>query len=114
VFEAPIGVPPPATYDSNKDYSSDDGLFGPYEGLFNKASYDHDLCYGSQIYAKSQCDEALAENLERDCDTDWKLWALVPFTGGLSEAGCQTAVSLTWAVVTAANHYKPRTSSRQP
>src|SRR6266536_6629527 len=45
-------IPAPAAYDHGKDYSSDHGAFLEFKGIFNKAAYNHDLCYGSQIYEK--------------------------------------------------------------
>jgi hypothetical protein len=67
-------------------------VFGPYSGLFNHASYEHDVCYGSQIRTKQSCDRGLIHNMESACLSNWKLWVVNVLTGGLSEGGCQTAV----------------------
>ena len=104
-------VTPPAPYDSKKDYSSDGGAFGLYEDIFNKPSYDHDLCYGSQIYTKAECDAQFVDECEQACYQAW---------GGFQQVNVlndcvKTAVKAVVLIHFLGNgHYKPRRSRKQP
>jgi hypothetical protein len=51
-----IGIPPPAPFNPGKDYCSNPWFgWSPFEGYWQRACYNHDVCYGSQL-GRKYCD----------------------------------------------------------
>lgn len=74
-FWVVVAVVAPDPYDPSKSYASvpnkSKWLLRDYRRLWNKASYNHDVRYGSQIYSRDECDSIFyAQMLEVCPSTD--------------------------------------------
>ena len=104
-----LGIPPPAPFNPGKDYCSEPWYgWSPFEGIWQRACYNHDVCYGSQL-GRKYCDANFWRDLidacksnyawynpaRYPCFADARVWyqAVVWFGGG---------------------HYRPRATSFEP
>lgn len=109
-------IPPPAAYRSDRDYSSDPldslGPFGrvAFERVLNRASYNHDVCYGSQL-GRKYCDSQFWKDMTKACSSSYgSVWEF-PL-----KLDCWAQAKVWYLAVRGLgdSHYKPRTSSLEP
>jgi hypothetical protein len=103
-----IGIPPPAPYKPGKDYCSNPWwVWNPFEGNFQVACYNHDVCYGSQL-GRRYCDSQFWKDTVSACKKYWVIDPRrLPCFGYAAE--WYTAVR-----VFGADRYKPRRTSFEP
>lgn len=100
VFVAKTGITAPKPYRSNHDYSSNPAIGDTfYDGLWNHAAYDHDICYGSQLHSRLDCDQHLHAELNAACAK-----------AGLVAFACRIDAWVWYQAVRlyGASHYRPR------
>jgi hypothetical protein len=103
-----IGIPPPAPYVSGRDYCSDPWwVWTPFEGGWQVACYNHDVCYGSQK-GRLFCDVNFYKEMIASCKGYW----IVDPRRYL----CFSDATLWYTGVRlyGADHYKPRQTSYEP
>ncbi len=93
----------PDVYNPKNDYSNNPWVAdSAYEKRFNLPSYHHDVCYGSQISARSTCDKQFHKELVKSCN------GAGPF--GLLAWDCRVDAWVWYRGVSAfgASHFNPR------
>jgi len=103
-----IGIPPPAPFSYSRDYCSEpDWLPATFEGRWQRACYDHDVCYGSQK-GRLYCDVRLWRDMVFACRSMW--------ASNFVKEWCMAEADTWYTFVRAfgAAHYKPRLSSYEP
>ena len=103
-------TPPPAPYDAAKDYSSNPRLVpvDGFERLWNPASYEHDLCYGSQL-GRTSCDLGFWDGMVEACRGAFGRWQLLRYD-------CFATARLWYLAVrhVGGPFYRPRASADEP
>jgi len=107
-------IPAPAKFDPTKSYASVPKNLerfvgwsvdlGRFKKLWNRAAYDHDVCYGSQIYVREACDQQFLLEMYYYCQ-------------GVSDTGfCEWMARQWYRAIRSygGGHYDPRTSGDQP
>lgn len=104
-----IGIPPPAPYVAGRDYCSNpEWAWNPFESEWQRACYNHDVCYGSQS-GRLYCDTTFFKEAMASCARNHVAY-LPPRYACFAEAGIwYTALRLYGA-----SHYKPRQTSFEP
>jgi hypothetical protein len=107
-YEGAGALPPPAPFNQYKDYCSNPWYGNSwYEGKWQRACYNHDVCYGSQL-GRKYCDDHFWDDMIRACKTyGWY---------NPDRYGC-FADAVTWYYAVrwfGESHYKPRLSSNEP
>lgn len=103
-----IGIPPPAPFLYYRDYCSNpDWLPAAFEGHWQVACYNHDVCYGSQK-GRLYCDVGFWRDMVFACRSMWasnfvKEWCIA-----------EADQWYTFVRVFGAGHYKPRQTSYEP
>jgi hypothetical protein len=117
-------IPRPAPYNASRDYSSDPDFTSGVPGLgayveeiertVNRAAYNHDVCYGSQLGQK-YCDSRWSKDGNAACLSAYGGFFTWPWTA-LKKFDCLFFVRAGWLGMKAvgALHYKPRRSSAEP
>ena len=103
-----IGIPPPAAYVAGRDYCSNPWwAWTPFEGGWQYACYNHDVCYGSQK-GRLYCDVTFYKEMIASCKG---YWIIDPrrYLCFYDAGTWYTAVRLFGA-----GHYKPRQTSFEP
>jgi hypothetical protein len=103
-----LGIPPPAPYKSGKDYCSNPWwAWNPFEGDWQPACYNHDVCYGSQL-GRKYCDSTFWRETTSVCR---KYWLVDP-----RRYACLGFAIDWYAAIRAfgAGSYKPRLTSFEP
>jgi hypothetical protein len=106
-----LGIPPPAPYKAGKDYCSEPWFgWSPFEGIWQPACYNHDVCYGSQL-GRKYCDSRFWMDMAATCRANFGAWyALVAKYACLADARIWYQ-AVVWF---GASHYKPRATSFEP
>lgn len=102
-------IPPPAPFSSSKDYCSNPWYaWSAFEGIWQRACYNHDVCYGSQL-GRKYCDVRFWKDMIGACKAHYSWYDparypcfadAVTWYGAVREFG--------------APHYVPRKSSFEP
>jgi hypothetical protein len=102
-------IPPPAPFNPWKDYCSNPWWApSPFEGIWQRSCYNHDVCYGSQL-GRKYCDVRFWHDSTQACKS--KYWVVDP-TRYLCIGNAKAwYLAIRWY---GAPDYKPRTSSNQP
>jgi hypothetical protein len=104
-----IGIPPPAPYVAGRDYCSNpEWAWSPFEGMWQSACYNHDVCYGSQR-GRLYCDVNFWRDASGACKASYA-WYNPTRYACLWDAG-------TWYIAVrlfGASHYVPRRTSYEP
>jgi hypothetical protein len=104
-----IGIPPPAPFNPNKDYCSEPWFaWSPFEGAWQRACYNHDVCYGSQL-GRKYCDARLWWDLEAVCTSSYSWYNPARYACLATAAAWYAAVKMYGA-----SHYRPRLTSYEP
>lgn len=104
-------IPPPAPFNSSKDYCSNPWWApSPFEGVWQHACYNHDVCYGSQL-GRKYCDVRFWHDSSQACKNAYSAWWET-----VTRYLCLGNAKLWYGAIRAygASNYKPRTSSNQP
>jgi hypothetical protein len=102
-------IPPPAPFSSSKDYCSEPWYgWSPFEGMWQPACYNHDVCYGSQL-GRKYCDVNFWKDMVSACKSHYSWYDPRRYA-------CLADARIWYQAVVwyGASHYKPRTSSSQP
>jgi hypothetical protein len=104
-----IGIPPPAPFNPAKDYCSNpEWTWSYFEGIWQRACYNHDVCYGSQL-GRLYCDVNFWKDAISACKANYAWYH--PFRYWcFSDAG-------DWYIAVRAfggSHYRPRATSYEP
>jgi hypothetical protein len=104
-----LGIPPPAPYVQGRDYCSNpEWAWSYFEGIWQRACYNHDVCYGSQL-GRTYCDVNFWKDIISACKANYgwyhpyRYWCF-------SDAG-------DWYLgvrIGGASHYRPRQTSFEP
>jgi hypothetical protein len=104
----PIGIPPPAPFDPGKDYCSEPWFgWSPFEGGWQHACYNHDVCYGSQL-GRKYCDVNFWKDMISACKNfGWY---------NPARYACYADARVWYQAVVwfGADHYRPRATSFEP
>lgn len=104
-----IGIPPPAPYVAGRDYCSNpEWAWSPFEGNWQVACYNHDVCYGSQK-GRLYCDANFWKDTVSACKTSYAWYNPARYACFLDAATWYTAVRMFGA-----GHYVPRNTSYEP
>jgi hypothetical protein len=106
-----IGIPPPAPYVAGRDYCSNpEWAWTPFEGNWQVACYNHDVCYGSQK-GRLYCDATFWRETIAACKANYSAWWAV-----VAKLACYSDAATWYAAVRlfGASHYKPRQTSYEP
>jgi hypothetical protein len=104
-----VGIPPPAPFSPSKDYCSEP-WFGSsaFEGIWQRACYNHDVCYGSQL-GRKYCDSQFWKEMISACKANYSWYNPIRYA-------C-FADAATWyygVVWFGGDHYNPRRTSFEP
>jgi hypothetical protein len=103
-----IGIPPPAPFDYGRDYCSNPpGIPATFEGRWQVACYNHDVCYGSQK-GRLHCDVKFWQDMVFACKGMWASNFIKEWCIGEADQW------YTFVRVFGAGHYKPRLTSYEP
>jgi hypothetical protein len=105
------GIPPPAPFNASKDYCSEPWFgWSPFEGSWQRACYNHDVCYGSQL-GRKYCDVTFWTEMVAACKANYGAWWAV-----VAKYACFADARIWYQAVVwfGAGHYKPRGSSSEP
>jgi hypothetical protein len=101
-------IPPPAPFNAYKDYCSNPWYGNStYEGKWQRACYNHDVCYGSQL-GRKYCDDRFWDDMVKACKSyGWY---------NPDRYACFVDARTWYYAVRwfGDSHYKPRTSSNEP
>jgi hypothetical protein len=106
-----IGIPPPAPFNPNKDYCSEPWFaWSPFEAGWQRACYNHDVCYGSQL-GRKYCDVTFWKEMVAVCKANYGAWWALP-----ARYACLFDARIWYQGVVwyGAGHYKPRKTSLEP
>jgi hypothetical protein len=104
-----IGIPPPAAYRAGRDYCSNpEWAWSPFEGNWEVACYNHDVCYGSQK-GRLYCDVNFWKDMVGACKASYAWYNPARYACFLDASAWYTAVRLYGA-----GHYVPRQTSFEP
>jgi len=102
-------IPAPAPYNSSRDYCSNPWWApSPFEGIWNRGCYNHDICYGSQL-GRKYCDVRFWHDTSQACKSNY--WVIDPRRYACLGNARVWYYAVRWY---GASNYKPRTSSNQP
>ncbi len=102
-------IPPPAPFNPNKDYCSNPWWApSPFKGIWQRACYNHDVCYGSQL-GRKYCDVRFWHDTSQACKSSY--WPIDPSRYLCLGNARAWYYAVRWY---GAPNYKPRTSSNQP
>jgi hypothetical protein len=103
-----IGIPPPAPYVAGRDYCSNpEFAWSPFEGSWQGACYNHDVCYGSQK-GRLYCDVNFWKDMVSACKA-YAWYNPARYACFLDASTWYTAVR-----IFGAGHYVPRPTSFEP
>jgi hypothetical protein len=103
-----LGIPPPAPFNPSRDYCSEPWFaWSPFESGWQRACYNHDVCYGSQL-GRKYCDVTFWKEASAYCKSF--SWYNPARYYCLSDARIWYQ-GIVWF---GANHYKPRLTSFEP
>jgi hypothetical protein len=104
-----VGIPPPAPYVYGRDYCSNpEWAWTMFEGEWQLACYNHDVCYGSQK-GRLYCDVNFWKEAIDACKANHSWWLPMRYWC-YSDAG-------DWYValrIAGGSHYQPRRTSYEP
>jgi hypothetical protein len=104
-----IGIPPPAPYVPGRDYCSNpEWAWTPFEGIWQPACYNHDVCYGSQM-GRLYCDANFWKDAVAACKANYAWYNPARYACFLDAASWYTAVRMFGG-----GHYVPRQTSYEP
>lgn len=108
-YNDPGGIPPPAPFSSGKDYCSNGWLgWSPFEAIWQRACYNHDVCYGSQL-GRKYCDVRFWRNMISACKSHYGWYDPRRYACFADAIDWYTAVR-----AFGSRHYKPRKTSFEP
>ena len=104
-----LGIPPPAPYRAGRDYCSNPWwAWTPFEGGWQRACYNHDVCYGSQK-GRLYCDVNFYREIMAACKAGYAWYNPARYLCYSDAGDWYTAVR-----IFGADHYKPRQTSFEP
>lgn len=104
-----LGIPPPAPFNSSKDYCSEPWFgWSPFEGGWQHACYNHDVCYGSQL-GRKYCDSHFWIDMASVCRANYAWYNPARYA-------CLADARIWYQAVVwyGAGHYRPRQTSLEP
>jgi hypothetical protein len=104
-----FGIPPPAPFNPGKDYCSEPWYgWSPFEGIWEHACYNHDVCYGSQL-GRKYCDANFWKDMISVCKSNYAWY-------NPSRYACYWDARIWYQAVVwfGADHYRPRATSFEP
>lgn len=104
-----LGIPPPAPFVAGKDYCSNpEWAWSLFESEWQRACYNHDVCYGSQL-GRLYCDVNFWKDMIASCKANHAWWLPMRYW-------CYSDAGDWYLAVRAfgATHYKPRKTSFEP
>ena len=104
-----IGIPPPAPYVHGRDYCSNpEWAWSPFESEWQRACYNHDVCYGSQK-GRLYCDSNFWKDAILACKANHSSYLPVRYFCFADAGAWYIALRLFGG-----GHYKPRQTSYEP